>query len=375
MQVWREEMPRGMHLKSDGFASDLYDPDRRFTLKNYCKDHRIAYADYGLPVNLGTFVDYALDFQKQCVPMLERVRVVDISRSGGGFTICLENGETLTARSVVMATGISYFSYVPECLSSLPRELCTHSGAHHDLSGFRNRRVVVVGGGASATDLAALMHKEGASVRVVSRSRLEFHLPPDDKPRSLWKRLRAPNLGLGPSLRSALYTVAPWMFHFLPRELRLRLVRRHLGPAGGWFIKDQVIGKVQLHVGEIKSVSIPTPQRIALQLTDEHGSPLEIEADHVIAATGYQVSVASLGILNKELRIELQTEDKSPILSLGFQSSISGLYFIGVASANSFGPVMRFARGAEYAAVRLSAHLGRVYTKLKVERSVRTASA
>jgi len=24
---WRDRMPKGMHLKSDGFASNLYDPD------------------------------------------------------------------------------------------------------------------------------------------------------------------------------------------------------------------------------------------------------------------------------------------------------------------------------------------------------------
>ena len=33
MEMWRSNCPRGMFLKSDGFACDLYDPARLFTLK------------------------------------------------------------------------------------------------------------------------------------------------------------------------------------------------------------------------------------------------------------------------------------------------------------------------------------------------------
>ena len=36
LSVWRSHMPEGMYLKSDGFASNLSDPESRFTLKDYC---------------------------------------------------------------------------------------------------------------------------------------------------------------------------------------------------------------------------------------------------------------------------------------------------------------------------------------------------
>src|SRR3984893_18607432 len=97
MQVWRGQMPAGMHLKSDGFASNLYDPARRFTLKQYCRDHGIAYADYGLPVRLDTFVAYGLEFQKKLVPMLEPLNVVEGSKNPDGYLLRLANGETLAA--------------------------------------------------------------------------------------------------------------------------------------------------------------------------------------------------------------------------------------------------------------------------------------
>jgi len=49
----------------------------------------------------------------------------------------------------------------------------------------------------------------------------------------------------------------------------------------------------------------------------------------------------------------------TPILNRQFGSSVSGLHFIGAAAANSFGPLLRFAYGAEYAATRLAKHLAR----------------
>ena len=376
MDVWRTHMPAGMHLKSDGFASDLYDPKRSFTLKHYCRDHGIAYADYGLPVSVDTFVAYGLEFQKKLVPMLEPVSVENISNDQNGYRLRLENGDTASAAAVVMATGISYYGYMPDPLAALSADLCTHSSAHHDLSRFSGRRVVVVGGGASGTDIAALLHAAGASVQIVSRRPLKFHLPPGNKPRSLWQRIRAPNLGLGPGLKSALYTAAPELFHhLLPLRMRQRIVREHLGPAGGWFIKDSITRNVKMHVGYVIGSATPKQGGVSLHLKGRSGSSLDIDADHIIAATGYQASVARLGLLSEQLRSRLVLEGEAPLLSHSFESSLPGLYFIGVAAALSFGPLMRFALGAEYSAVRLGRHLSAAYGRRSNQSSNRMASA
>lgn len=37
MYTWRKQMPKGMLLKSDGFASNLSDPNSAFTLKHYLR--------------------------------------------------------------------------------------------------------------------------------------------------------------------------------------------------------------------------------------------------------------------------------------------------------------------------------------------------
>jgi hypothetical protein len=117
----------------------------------------------------------------------------------------------------------------------------------------------------------------------------------------------------------------------------------------------------------------PRGAAAALRLVHNDGTAVEIEADHVIAATGYHVVLGRLQILDPALRSALRTDDQSPALSANFESSKPGLYFIGVASANCFGPLMRFARGAEYAACRLGNHLASIYDKLEPDRSARQA--
>jgi hypothetical protein len=42
-----------------------------------------------------------------------------------------------------------------------------------------------------------------------------------------------------------------------------------------------------------------------------------------------------------------------------FETSVPGLFTIGVTAANSFGPLLRFAYGAGFASRRLSRHLVR----------------
>src|SRR5271166_4084721 len=145
MSFWRTHMPKGMHLKSEGFASSLYDPGSTFILEVYCKEKGIPYADLGNPVPLEVFTAYGLEFQRRFVPELENKSVTSLQRSTDGFRIRLEDGETLFARRVVMAIGLTHFEYVPPMLAALPEEFVTHSSKHHDLEQFSGREVAVVG--------------------------------------------------------------------------------------------------------------------------------------------------------------------------------------------------------------------------------------
>src|SRR5579862_410566 len=349
MDSWRAHMPKGMMLKSDGFASNIYDPGNAFTLGQFCAERGIEYADAGVPVRLETFSAYGLAFRDRMVPELEEKLVTSVNRLQDGFLLRLEDGETVHARSVVLAVGITHFDYVPENLAHLSAEFLSHSAQHHEVEPFRGREVVVIGGGSSAMDLAGLLHEVGAHVQLVSRrEELKFHSQPTGKPRSQWQQIRHPQSGLGPGMRSRFFANAPMAFHYLPERLRVEAVRRTLGPSGGWFIRDKVIGKVPLHLGCTPTGAGVKNGRVHLNVRAEDGSEREIATEHIIAATGYRVDLERLKFLSPEIRSQIKTVDGSPKLSSSFESSVAGIYFAGVAAAVSFGPVMRFAFGAGF---------------------------
>jgi thioredoxin reductase len=364
MDTWISHMPKGMCLKSDGFASDIYDPDRAFTLKKFCSERGIPYADMGLPVHLETFTSYGLAFRDRMVPELENKKVVGIERTKSGFSLQLDNGETCQARRVVLAIGITHYEYVPENLGHLPAQFFSHSARHQEVAAFKGKNVVVLGAGASALDMAGLLHDAGANVQLVARTKgLKFHTKPTGKPRSWWKRLRHPDSGLGPGVRSRFFANAPWAFQYLPESIRIDVVKRALGPSGGYFIHDMVMGKVPLLLGYSIDSADVQGHSVRLHLRGHDGSSKEVVVEHIIAATGYKVDLERLIFLSKDLRSSIRKSQGSPVLSRSFESSIPGLYFAGISAANSFGPVMRFAFGAGFAARRITAALEKSATK------------
>ena len=218
----------------------------------------------------------------------------------------------------------------------------------------------MVGAGASALDLAALLHQAGARVQVIARKpAIRFHDPPKKEGPSWSERVRTPMTGIGAGWNVFLCANAPLVFRQMPQEFRFEKVRRILGPAPCWFIKEQVVGKVGLNVGvKITEAKVQNGQ-VALELTDEAGNRKTLMADHVIAATGYKVDLGRLAFVDPTLRSKIQSAENTPILSSNFESSVPGLYFVGVTAANTFGPLLRFAFGAGFTARRISKHLAR----------------
>jgi thioredoxin reductase len=369
MEFWLKHMPKGMHLKSEGFASSLYDPDSTFTLEAYCKERGLPYTHIGTPVPLETFSSYGLEFQKRFVPELEEQWVVALRRSTQGFEVTLGSGEALIARRVVVAVGLTYYEYLPPELAALPADLVTHSSKHSTLLDFKGRAVAVVGAGASALDLAALLHQAGASVEVVARgARIRFHDPPDNLDPSWLDRLRTPITGIGPGWKLFLCTSLPLVFRQMPEQFRLERVRRILGPAPCWFIKEQVVGKVGFNLGVAITEATVQNGRVNLQLTDNAGTKKILTADHVIAATGYKADLKRLNFLDSDILSGIRCVEQTPVLSSTFESTVRGLYFVGISAANTFGPMLRFAYGAGFAAPRLSKHLARTASRSFVKR-------
>lgn len=355
MGAWIKQMPKGMHLKSEGFASNLYDPKGQFTLARYCSEQNIAYADLAFAVPLETFIAYGLTFQQRFVPELENKTLASLSQHPVGFELRFEDGETLTARRVVLAVGIGYFRHIPVSLSHLPSAFLSHSSDHSDTDQFRDRDVIVIGGGSSAIDLAVLLHESGARVQLVARrSSLDIHTKPQLQ-RPLGQRLKWPISTLGAGWQSYFCANAPLLFHNLPETIRLRAVRKMAPPAAGWFMKDRITNVVS-HLGFNLEHADIAAGRVNLKLAADGGTKRQLVAEHIVAATGYRVDLRRIPYLTEEIRSRLRSVENTPILSSNFQSSIPGLYFAGLAAANSFGPLLRFAAGAKFVARRISRH-------------------
>jgi thioredoxin reductase len=295
--------------------------------------------------------------------MLEERQVVELDAEDGGYRLKLDNGEAVRAQTVIVAVGITHFAWMPEALRGLPPERAVHAAAIREPEALRGRKVTVVGAGASAIDLSALLHESGAEVTLLARREaLEFHQPPRAK-RTLWNRMRWPQTGLGPGWKSKFCTDAPLLFHRLPEKLRLKIVERHLGPSAGWPMRERVMGHVPLLLGQTIERAATTDGGVRLELKAKDGSRMEHRTEMVVAATGYRVDLRRLPFLAAGLREKITELEQTPVLSAGFESSVPGLYFTGLAAANSLGPMLRFAYGSDFAARRVTkavaAHLKR----------------
>ena len=165
--------------------------------------------------------------------------------------------------------------------------------------------------------------------------------------------------GIGPGWRSLFCTSAPLVFRQMPEKFRLKVVEKHLGPAPGWFVKDQVAGRVPFHLGYSLKHAAVANGRVRLELAGHDGGVRTLLTDHVIAGTGYKVDLRRLSFLDGGVRQALRSVNHTPVLSSNFESSVSGLYFVGASSATTFGPLARFAFGAKFTSPRLSRHLAK----------------
>jgi len=358
MSSWRNRMARGTLLKSFGFASSLYDPGSTFTLRHFCRERGLTYSDTIDPVSIEHFIAYGLEFQRRFVPDLEQTDIVFLTPSPHGFTLTTQTGETVHARRVVIAVGITHFSHVPEIFADLPEGLVSHSSQHTSMDSFNGRTVAVLGAGASAADLAGLLQEAGAEVHLIARrDRIKFHDPPEPEPRPVSQRLLMPRSGLGQGWPAKLSTDLPLVFHRLPAKFRLRVLHRVNGPAPGWFAKEKVVGRVTMHVSSNLNGVSRNGNGLHLSLSQQNGVVSDLRVDHVIAATGYKINLERLSFLDPNLRRHMRTIEGAPILDTNFESSVPGLYLVGLAAAPSFGPLCRFAYGAKFTASRIARHL------------------
>jgi thioredoxin reductase len=366
MQGWRSHMPREMHLKSSPFSSSISAPAPGYGLGDFRVQEGRHPGREREPVPLSEFVRYGIWFQQNCVPELERTAVCCLDRSHDGrFRVTLDSGEEFAARTVVVATGVHPFAYVPRELTGLRDDgLVSHTADHTDLAVFEGRRVVVVGSGQSALETSALLNEAGARPTVVARSRPSFGPPPEAdwaQDRPLHARLMWPEAAMGTGWPLVVCSRGPAAIRHMPAHIRAHLLRTVLGPSGAWWLRDRVQGRVPVLPGRSLRSAARENGGVRLQVSDAGGDVETLYADHVIAGTGYLVDIDRVALLSPELRRAVRKNAVgppqlagAPRLSADFQASVPGLYFAGLAAAPTFGPLLRFVCGTGFTARRIS---------------------
>ena len=346
MSSW-ERMPTGMLLRSPYVASSIGGPAGRLSLDAFADATGTAVSG---PIPLASFVEYGRWVQERAVPDLEERRVACVERKGDGYRLLFDDGGETTAERVVVAAGIGYFPWVPPVFHGWPEEQVSHSSAHRDLSVFTGRRVLVIGAGQSALESAALLAESGAHVQVAARAETVHWLR-----RHPWLRRLGPVSSLlyapaevGPPLLCRLVEV-PDLVRRMPAARRHQLDHRSIRPAGAGWLRGRVEGSIPVLLGHDVEAVDGGPDG----LTVEFRNGTKTVVDHVLLGTGYRVELSRYPFLPPELLSEIDLVDGYPVLGRGFESSVPGLHFLGAPAAWTFGPLMRFVAGTQFAAAEL----------------------
>jgi FAD-dependent urate hydroxylase len=357
MQFWSDLAEAGgeRYLKSYCFGTNISTPTPGYSFADYSRPRGLETFE---PCSIRDFAAYGHWFQQENVPWVEPVDVALVDRRADGFAVTLADGEHFVADRVVIATGLAGFAYVPPEIATLPPALATHTSGIASFAAFKGREVAVIGAGQSALEVAALLYEAGAQPRLLVRENSILWQTRVSLKRSLWRRLRSPISGLGTGPKAWGLTKFPGVMHRVPATWRTSFVKNHLPAEGAWWLQDRVENQLPVHFEASVIKAREVSGRVLLKLRHaKDGSECQLVVDHVIAGSGYDVDVERLEFIGRKLRRAIERLERAPKLNASFETSVSGLYFIGPASAMSFGPLFRFVVGAEYTVRTVSAHL------------------
>jgi cation diffusion facilitator CzcD-associated flavoprotein CzcO len=332
MSFWQHNVPDGVFLRSRPWAMHLSDPRHRYTFDRFARE---TGADISYPISRSTFIAYGLWFQDRAVPSVDPTFISSIGSSAGGFALQTADGRQVTSAAVVMAVGLACHAYRPTLYDHLPPRLVSHSSDHQDITRFAGKQVLVVGGGHSAVEYAALLHEAGATVDLVARRPIEWRSTDRD--------------ACAPATGRALLDRLPYAFYHMPQWAKDRYSRLYSAGVSD-SLRERSLGKVALH--ERQSILAIDAKGDAAVATISDGKTLR--ANHVVLATGFRVDLDALTILEPSLRRAIRTDNGAPLLTPWFESSVRGLFFSGLTTVRAFGPMYRFVAGCGPAARRVA---------------------
>jgi FAD-dependent urate hydroxylase len=350
MHTWRTRMPPDMLLRSDWEETSLSAPHDAGTIDVWARE---AGEPRQNPIPLQTFLRYADWFRGKFVRENDPSNVAELDHAGDSYRLTTAAGDEFDARKVVLAVGVTAFSHAPPPFQEALGDGVRFAIDPQDYGAHRGRRVIVVGGGQGGLESAALAARSGADVELILRSKLHWFAErepytPRGPVRQRLYRLAYPVVGYGPPPLNRL-ALHPELFAYVPKRLRRRLARRILRAGGSPWLRAQVDGKVA--ITEERSVMTLARNDDGLLLGLNDGSTRK--ADAVILSTGFRFSLDRLSFLSPAVRAGIAVRDGWPLLDRSFRSSDPGLFFVGYAAEDRFGPISRFVPGTRFTARRV----------------------
>ncbi len=340
-------MPAGMFLRSPWSASSISDPSKNLSIDGFNATQK---SKVPVPIPLDTFVQYGLWFRQQALPGLETRKIDHVQRDGSAFRVTAADGESWNSARVVIAAGLGSFARRPEVFAKLPPQFVTHCSDQRDVERFRGKNIVIIGAGQSALESAALVHEAGGKVEVLIRHESIHWLGWRARMQKLGpiaKLLYAPT-DIGPAGVSRI-VAKPNSVKYFPRSIQNRFRKRSLRPAGARWLIDRT-KDVTLSTSRYVTSAEVQGNAVHLRLNDNTTRVV----DHVLLGTGYSVDVSRYPFLSPEIVAALRITDGFPHLKAGLESTVPGLHFLGAPAAWSFGPLMYFVAGTEFAAQELA---------------------
>lgn len=326
MDFWENKMPSEMFIRTQLEYSNLSDPKNRYSLKQYQKEKDL---ELGFPLKRTTFVDYGKWFADKAGLEIEKDFVEKLTKNGNVFTATTETGRIILARNVVVAVGLTNSHYIPKELENFSSMFVSHTASHTEYTCFKDKSVIVVGGGQSAWEAAALLHLASANVILCYR-----------RP----SRVMAPE-----GMNQVQHEIAS-KFYYYPVEEKEKYRKMLEIPTVSNFLVPLVEGKVtQKSSISLEKVEVTNQQKLVVYFS----SGETITADHIIVATGYRYHPKKITFLSSFHSKLLLEENGCPQVDESFQSSINGLYFAGPATSYSHGPAFRFIAGVAYTALNI----------------------
>lgn len=327
MEFWEKNMPEGMYLRS---GCDWHlDVDGAFTMEAFLAQQHRSAAD-AEPIALELYLSYVRWFIEQTQPAILPAYVVDLRQTPEGFTVTLDNQQTLEAQHVVVAVGFQYFAHIPDDVAGrLPNGRFSHTCDTVRMEEFTGKRVLIIGGRQSAFEWTALLREKGAKqVHVCYR----HDTPHFAAAHWGWVMDVVDKIGQHPAWFRELTTEGK-------EEYRYRLWAEGRLKVEPWLDERIHYSNVSLHPHtHVAETKIVPDDSVHVWLSNDE----LLEVDHIITATGYKVETRHLPFLNPSLLSSLSCTNGYPTLDTHFESNVPGLFFTSFMAGQDFGPFFGF---------------------------------